>query len=227
MAIEPLPGDPPWLTDRRREFVRRVEEAHEAGRPYTGDPYDDQFAPRDPRFEWVNTQTMGEAAPTWLKAGCRHLTPAPVDLRTTELVAWWCPDCGRQFDRDRWPVPDGMWVPLPDVIRPVSGLAHEVTVLPSNGFEQCEKWVGADALIDRAHIDNVPVVLPDGSTYIPLWQNPRMTGSGDLIPWTTWARKLLAPAWDLAKNMIVIMASTSPFLVPLLYIVGSMIGWWS
>jgi hypothetical protein len=40
-----------------------------------------------------------------------------VDLRTRQLVAWWCPDCGQQFEWDRWPVPEDLWVPLPEVKR--------------------------------------------------------------------------------------------------------------
>ncbi len=82
--------------------------------------------PDDPRFDWVDAQTIADQGSVWIKGRCNHLTPAPVDLRTGELVAWWCPDCGEQFDRNRWPVPDGMWLPLPDIVRP-PGFKESIT----------------------------------------------------------------------------------------------------
>ena len=134
-------GEPPEkrdnLTDRQRTYIRRVEEAHRAGRPYTGEPYDDRLdeirresaariekilmeaqndgPPDDDRWDWVETTFGGQ--PEWTKGQCNHLTPEPVDSYPSgELVRWLCVDCGQTFEPDRWPVPDGMWVRIPDPV---------------------------------------------------------------------------------------------------------------
>lgn len=97
--------------------------------------------PEDPRFDWVEISTMSGDR-TWIKGKCHHLTPAPVDLRTGELVAWWCPDCGDQFDRDRWPCPEHLWIPLPEINRPpVPRTGSTPSGASSNGFEL---WVYGD-----------------------------------------------------------------------------------
>lgn len=84
------------------------------------DLYEDRPAdgpPDDPRWEWIETTTPGREM--WTKGACNHLPdsrhPVSSDL-TGELLAWFCADCGTQFDADRWPVPEGMWVPIPEVI---------------------------------------------------------------------------------------------------------------
>lgn len=74
--------------------------------------------PDDDRSEWVDIRTISDTGPVWIKGRCNHRTPAPVDLRTGELVAWWCPDCGEQFPAGRWTCPPDLWLPLPDIIRP-------------------------------------------------------------------------------------------------------------
>lgn len=94
--------------------------------------------PDDPRFEWIEDQNFaGEQQ--WIKGGCHHLTPAPVDLSTGELVAWWCPDCGEQFDRDRWPCPEDLWTPLPDIVRPPPS-ASETLTPPATPDDDLVPW---------------------------------------------------------------------------------------
>ena len=157
-------GEPPEqrdnLTDRQRTYIRRVEEAHRAGRPYTGEPYDDRldeirresaermekilFAeaeddgpPDDDRWDWVETTFGGQ--PEWIKGQCNHLTPEPVDSYPSgELVRWLCVDCGQTFEPDRWPVPDSMWVRIPDPVLNSPEVPGLFTPGPGpNGFE---KW---------------------------------------------------------------------------------------
>lgn len=115
----------------------------DAGDPFEDDPVPDS-PPDDPRFEWIKIQNFADPVGHWIKGACNHLTPAPVDLRTCQLVAWWCPDCGEQFEADRWPVPDDLWVPLPEIKRPV---------VKANGFE---KWIGADARPSTSDLEILP-----------------------------------------------------------------------
>lgn len=145
--------------------------------------------PDDPRFEWVSITNFSDANPRWIKGRCNHLTPAPVDLRTGELVAWWCPDCGEQFEWDRWPVPDHLWVPLPEVDR--SRIMGVSMVVPEGAelsvFEQrYREMVGKDS-------PNVVIT----------YQNPRMDDNGDLIPWTRWAYDtMFVPVWNGIKSSV-------------------------
>lgn len=93
----------------------------------------DDGPPDDDRFDWVETRSFADARSTWTRGACYHRTPTPVDLRTGQLVAWWCKDCGQQFEWDHWPVPSHLWVPLPEVDR--SRIKGVEVVVPS-GFEQ-------------------------------------------------------------------------------------------
>lgn len=69
----------------------------------------------DDRWEWIDTATVADAGPVWIKGQCRHTAPEPVDAYPTgELVAWLCPDCGDTFEPDRWPCPEGMWRRIPE-----------------------------------------------------------------------------------------------------------------
>ena len=136
------------------------------------DPFDELMAddrpdgmPDDPRFEWVEISTFSGHR-QWTKGRCNHLTPAPVDLRTGQLVAWWCPDCGDQFEWDRWPVPDHLWVPLPEVNRSkvtgVEMLVPGVDVPEMSEFKKRYREIKAN--------EN-PAVLPGG--YVIEYRKPR------------------------------------------------------
>lgn len=169
------------------------------GDPFADDAEPDNPPPDDPRFEWILIRDFSDPDGYWIKGACHHLTPAPVNLNTMQLVAWWCPDCGRQFDADRWPCPENMWLPLPEVIR------------PANGYE---KWIGADAkratddieILPGGHVINIrhdgkpPMRDPDNPGYVILWQNPRMDDDANLIPWTRWVHdSVFLPVWNVTK----------------------------
>ncbi len=107
------------------------------------------------RHDLVETTSFAGKS-TWIKGRCHHLEDArhPVDNRITgELLAWWCSDCGEQSPPERWPCPEGMWLPLPEIQRGkilgvsfaepdrpdfvdtytderLIGTAHKVTVMP-------------------------------------------------------------------------------------------------
>lgn len=53
----------------------------------------------DPRWAWADVTMMGDPGPRFIKAGCKHLTPVPVQLSLTgETVAMLCPDCDLSWD---------------------------------------------------------------------------------------------------------------------------------
>jgi hypothetical protein len=111
----------------------------------------DDGPPDDPRFEWVETTTFaGETR--WTRGRCHHLTPAPVDLITGELVAWWCPDCGEQFPANRWPCPEHLWLPLPEVSH-MPGLKPG---LLTPGSDWYERWVYGNAAPDTVDVHADP-----------------------------------------------------------------------
>lgn len=173
--IEPLPSE--WIKQHNedRDLRRQPYDPPEPDHGLMPPPP----PPDDPRWDWINVGTLAEPY-VWAKGQCHHLTPAPVDLKTGQLVAWWCPDCGRQFDAERWPVPDGMWLPLPEVDRsevaPVSFDLVDTYADP--------RLIGDElAAIDRAHATGATVTLPDGWSYTPVWENPMLTKDGWPKPW--------------------------------------------
>lgn len=210
-------ADPAELTRLSKIMPAPTSLAKETDDPfYGGEPDRDDGPPDDDRFEWVEDQFLGEAQPRWIKSRCNHLTPAPVDLRTGELVAWWCPDCGEQFDRDRWPCPDDMWVPLPEVIRHSGRLAHDVVVLSSDheyrgpcphkhaDWQRCAVCTAPDTLKPWPHgFIPYPRRGMGDPDYVITYQNPRMDDNGDLISWTTWAwNSMFLPVWNGAKEFV-------------------------
>lgn len=77
--------------------------------------------PPDDRSEWIEEQFFGQAQPTWIRGRCHHKGRVPVEsVIGDELLAWWCADCGEQFDPERWPAPEGLHITetLPEIIRP-------------------------------------------------------------------------------------------------------------
>lgn len=205
-AVCTAPDDPdrPWISAeykaslagaRSMSKIEKIMDQAEREARNDGPPDDD-------RFDWVELRTFGEARSTWVKGACYHRTPAPVDLRTGQLVAWWCGDCGQQFEWDRWPVPDHLWVPLPEITRPpvprigstLSGASSEV-VVPS-GYE--EKFREA---MNLAHGNMTIVVLPDGTSYTPIWQNPKMTDDG----WPkAWPVRAFLTSWNVVKTSVTV-----------------------
>lgn len=172
--------------------------------------------PDDPRFEWVQIQTFSDPKPRWIKGPCNHLTPAPVDLRTGELVAWWCPDCGEQFERDRWPVPEHLWVPLPEVRRvPGTHLSREVfddryadrlTVLHPNGYERWAYGSRSMAAVIKREVDErEPFLIRTATQAIDLFKAP----------------------WYVIKTTATGMLFSLPVWVWIIWCVGYMLGWWN
>lgn len=172
--------------------------------------------PDDPRFDWVEvTNFAGET--TWIKGRCHHLGPAPVDLRTGQLVAWWCPDCGEQFEWDRWPVPSGLWVPLPEVDRSkIKGVEIMVPGLDMTTAEQFKERY-ADRL----------AAMADNPGYQIVYQNPKMNDDGTDKPLvvraliTYWHGQVRA--WEFLKESV--MYGWPVWLVIITYVYGFLNGW--
>lgn len=77
--------------------------------------------PPDDRSDWVDIRTMSDTGPRWIRGRCHHRGKVPVEsVIGDELLAWWCADCGEQFDPERWPTPEGLHITetLPEIIRP-------------------------------------------------------------------------------------------------------------
>jgi len=112
----------------------------------------------DPRWDWCEITTTADSHSQWIKGRCNHLTPEPVDVYPTgELVRWLCVDCGSEFDPDRWPVPEGMWMPVP---RPV----FCVPVIPERDTESWKivrpsRWGAYWRMIEFAWIISLAIVI--------------------------------------------------------------------
>jgi hypothetical protein len=230
------------LTDRQRTFIRRVEEAHQAGRPYTGEPDDD-------RWDWIETARF-DGQSEWIKGRCYHKTPEPVDAYPTgELVRWLCPDCGQTFEPDRWPVPEGMWIRIPDPVLnspEVPGLfTPSKPQAESNGFE---KWVYGNAspssyegpcphlqadwhkcAVCTAPDSDFPGLAP--KIYVrPLAPGMVITYPVSREPWpiraTTKVIDCLEGAWEQIKMTAEWAVLAYPVWIVAVYYVGVTLGWW-
>lgn len=51
----------------------------------------------DPRWEWIETYSLGSASPTFIKGHCRHVEVVPVDSTQGETVAHLCLTCDGQL----------------------------------------------------------------------------------------------------------------------------------
>lgn len=51
----------------------------------------------DPRFEWIEMVTFGQAEPEYVRGACRHLETVPVETIDGEHVANLCLTCDQQF----------------------------------------------------------------------------------------------------------------------------------
>jgi hypothetical protein len=130
--------------------------------------------PPDNRSEWIDTRTVSDIGPVWTRGRCYHNGRMPVDSYPSgELVAWWCADCGEQFDADRWPVPDGMHIPtaLPDIIRPPWPGEY-----PKIGF--------VDQYADPSIIGTDPGFMMDtADSFLKIWNGLKATFS---VTWPIW-----------------------------------------
>lgn len=57
--------------------------------------------PRDPRYEWIETTTLG-GAEEWTRGRCLHRDAVPVDSEG-ETVAHLCPTCDEQLPAEWHP----------------------------------------------------------------------------------------------------------------------------
>lgn len=154
--------------------------------PKQGDPhhgYRRSGPPDDPRWEWVNVQTMSDPDPVWIKGQCRHTAPEPVEVADPLtgdrlLVAKICPDCDRQIwnwaDEDL-PEPNGFerWAYAPS------------SVTSSPGDEWWKKTT-ADAVME---INGRPVELDPYGHLVFV--------GGGVINKAASVRPVLLRAWDL------------------------------
>lgn len=137
--------------------------------------------PDDDRWEWVHVGTWDNPDP-WIKGRCNHETPEPVDAYPTgELVAWLCPDCGKEFDPDRWPVPEGMWRRIPVLFEGgPSGSLHKVDGQPVLRADKEHTpwwvWTGAGILVSLYHdlsLDEVWEWIKESASWVwfswPVW----------------------------------------------------------
>lgn len=64
---------------------------------WCGDGHEDGLCPR---WEWIETYSLGEPGPRYIRGQCNHLEKMAVYSGIThdELVAWLCPDCDMQLD---------------------------------------------------------------------------------------------------------------------------------
>jgi hypothetical protein len=184
MSKKKINGDgPPKTIKFEREPMVILGDGFQIN-PWPTVPLQDQVEnpadqPPDDRSEWIKEQFFGDPDPQWIRGRCHHKGRVPVEsVIGDELLAWWCADCGEQFEPERWPVPDGLHIPetLPEIIRPsaasfVDTYADPGLIGPADK-ERTPWWVYTRA--------GIPVSLY-WDLFVPAWQGLK-TGFKILSP---------------------------------------------